>query len=150
MSEIFTRVEAEIKEAMKAKNADRLSALRMMKSALANKQIEDREKFSDAEAIKALQTLAKQRRESAEAFRAAGRDEQAAKEEAELAVVEEFLPAAASEADIERAVDEAIAESGASSAKEIGRVMPLAMSKLAGKTVDGKAVNAKVRSRLAE
>lgn len=148
MSEIFNRVEAEIKEAMKAKNADRLSALRMMKSALANKQIENREKFDDAEATKALQTLAKQRRESAEAFRAAGRDEQAAKEEAELAVVEEFLPASASPEEIAAAVDEAIAESGATSAKDIGRVMPLAMKKLAGKTVDGKAVNERVRSKL--
>jgi uncharacterized protein YqeY len=148
MSEIFNRVEAEIKEAMKAKNADRLSALRMMKSALANKQIENREKFDDAEATKALQTLAKQRRESAEAFRAAGRDEQAAKEEAELAVVDEFLPASASPEEIAAAVDEAIAESGATSARDIGRVMPLAMKKLAGKTVDGKAVNERVRARL--
>jgi uncharacterized protein YqeY len=148
MSEIFNRVEAEIKEAMKAKNADRLSALRMMKSALANKQIENREKFDDAEATKALQTLAKQRRESAEAFRAAGRDEQAAKEEAELAVVEEFLPASASAEEIAAAVDAAIAETGATSARDIGRVMPLAMKKLAGKTVDGKAVNERVRARL--
>ena len=148
MSEIFNRVDAEIKEAMKAKNADRLSALRMMKSALANKQIENRDAFDDAEATKALQTLAKQRRESAEAFRAAGRDEQAAKEEAELAVVEEFLPASASPEEIAAAVDEAIAESGATSAKDIGRVMPLAMKKLAGKTVDGKAVNERVRAKL--
>ena len=148
MSDIFTRVDAEIKEAMKAKNADRLSALRMMKSALANKQIEDREKFDEAEATKALQTLAKQRRESAEAFRAAGRDDQAAKEEAELAVVEEFLPASASPEEIAAAVDEAIAETGATSARDIGRVMPLAMKKLAGKTVDGRAVNERVRSRL--
>ena len=148
MSDILTRVDAEIKEAMKAKNADRLSALRMMKSALANKQIEDREKFDEAEATKALQTLAKQRRESAEAFRAAGRDDQAAKEEAELAVVEEFLPASASPEEIAAAVDEAIAETGATSARDIGRVMPLAMKKLAGKTVDGRAVNERVRSRL--
>lgn len=148
MSEIFTRVEAQIKEAMKARNADRLSALRMMKSALANKQIENRDTFDDAEAIKSLQTLAKQRRESADAFRAAGREEQALKEEAELVVVEEFLPASASDGDIDTAVDEAVAETGASSAKDIGKVMQAALKKLAGKTVDGKAVNARVRSKL--
>ena len=149
MSEILERVEAQIKEAMKARQADRLSALRMMKTALANKQIENREKFTDAEAVKALQTLAKQRRESADAFRGAGREQQAAKEEAELAVVEEFLPAAATDADIEAAVAEAVAETGASSMKDVGRVMPLAMKKLAGKTVDGKAVNERVRAKLA-
>jgi uncharacterized protein YqeY len=147
-SEIFDRVEAQMKEAMKAKQADRLSALRMMKTALANKQIENREKFTDAEAVKALQTLAKQRRESADAFRAAGREEQATKEEAELLVIEEFLPAAASDADVEAAVAEAIAETGATSMKDIGKVMPAAMKRLAGKTVDGKAVNEKVRAKL--
>lgn len=148
MNEIFDRVDAEMKEAMKARRADRLSALRMMKTALANKQIENREKFDDAEATKALQTLAKQRRESADAFRAAGREEQAAKEEAELAVIEEFLPAGATAEEIDAAVAEAIAETGASSARDIGRVMQAALKRLAGKTVDGKAVNERVRARL--
>lgn len=149
MSQIFDRVENEIREAMKARDAARLSALRMMKTALANKQIENREGFTEADAVKALQTLAKQRRESADAFRAAGREGSALKEEAELAVIEEYLPAAASEADIEAAVDEAIAETGATSARDIGKVMPAAMKRLAGKTVDGKAVNAAVRAKLA-
>ena len=148
MSEIFDRIEAEIKEAMKARNADRLSALRMMKAALANKQIDLREKFTDVEAVKVLQTVAKQRRESADAFRNAGREEQAAKEEAELGIVEEFLPAAATEADIAAAVAEAIAETGATTMKDMGRVMPAAMKRLAGKTVDGKAVNEAVRRTL--
>ena len=148
MSEIFDRIEAEIKEAMKARNADRLSALRMMKAALANKQIDLREKFTDVEAVKVLQTVAKQRRESADAFRNAGREEQAAKEEAELGIVEEFLPAAATEADIAAAVAEAIAETGATTMKDMGRVMPAAMKRLAGKTVDGKAVNEAVRRSL--
>ena len=144
----FEKIEAEIKTAMKARNADRLSALRMMKAALANKQIDLRERFTDDEATKVLQTVAKQRRESADAFRGAGREEQAAKEEAELAIVEEFLPAAPTEAEIEAAVAEAIAETGASSMKDVGRVMPAAMKRLAGKSVDGKAVNAAVRRRL--
>lgn len=148
MSEIFDRVEHEIREAMKARDAARLSALRMMKTALANKQIENREGFTEADAVKALQTLAKQRRESADAFRAAGREDSAVKEEAELAVIEEYLPAAASEADIEAAVAEAIAETGAKTMKDIGKVMPAAMKRLAGKTVDGKAVNAAVRAKL--
>ena len=148
MSEILTRVEAEMVTAMKAKAADRLSALRMMKTALKNRQIENREKFDDAEAVKALQTLAKQRRESADEFRKAGREEQALKEEAELRVVEEFLPAAATEAEIDAAVVEALAETGATSAKDIGKVMQAALKKLAGKTVDGKAVNARVRASL--
>lgn len=149
MSEIFDRVENEIREAMKARDAARLSALRMMKTALANKQIENREGFTEADAIKALQTLAKQRRESADAFRAAGREGSAVKEETELAVIEEYLPAAASEADIEAAVAEAITETGAETARDIGKVMPAAMKRLAGKTVDGKAVNAAVRAKLA-
>lgn len=148
MSALFDRVEAEIRDAMKARDAARLSALRMMKTALANKQIENREGFTEADAIKALQTLAKQRRESADAFRAADREDSALKEEAELAVIEEYLPASASEADIEAAVVEAIAETGATSARDIGKVMPAAMKRLAGKTVDGKAVNAAVRSKL--
>ncbi len=149
MSQIFDRVENEIREAMKARDAARLSALRMMKTALANKQIENREGFTEADAVKALQTLAKQRRESADAFRAAGREGSALKEEAELAVIEEYLPAAASEADIEAAVAEAISETGATSARDIGKVMPAAMKRLAGKTVDGKAVNSAVRAKLA-
>jgi uncharacterized protein YqeY len=142
------KIEAEIKDAMRARDAHRLSALRMMKAALANKQIDLREKFTDDEATKVLQTVAKQRRESADAFRAAGREEQAAKEESELAIVEEFLPAAPTGAEIEAAVAEAIAETGASSMKDVGRVMPAAMKKLSGKTVDGKAVNAVVRQKL--
>jgi uncharacterized protein len=148
MSDILKRVESEIVAAMKAKHAERLSALRMMKTSLTNKQIENREKFDDGEAIKALTTLAKQRRESADAFRAAGREEQASKEEAELAVVEEFLPAAASEAEIEAAVRGAMAETGAASAKDMGKVMQASMKRLAGKTVDGKALSARVRSLL--
>ena len=148
MSQIFDRVENEIREAMKARDAARLSALRMMKTALANKQIENREGFTEVDAVKALQTLAKQRRESADAFRAAGREGSAMKEEAELAVIEEYLPAAASEADIEAAVAAAIAETGAETARDIGKVMPAAMKRLAGKTVDGKAVNAAVRAKL--
>lgn len=148
MSEILQRVVHEITEAMKARQADRLSALRMMKTALHNRQIEDRDKFTDAEAIKTLQTLAKQRRESADAFRAGGREEMAIKEEAELAIIEQYLPASASADDIDAAVAAAIAESGATSARDIGKVMPLALGKLAGRTVDGKAVNAAVRAKL--
>ena len=148
MSDILKRVEDDMKAAMKAKQADRLSALRMMKTSLQRQAAEDPAKFDDAAATKALQTLAKQRRESAEEFRKHGREEQAAREEAELAVVEEYLPAAATEAEIEAAVAEAVAETGATSARDMGRVMQAALKRLAGKTVDGKAVSARVRSVL--
>lgn len=148
MSDILSTIESQIVVAMKAKDAGRLSALRMMKTALKNRQIEDREKFDDAEAVKALQTLAKQRRESADEFRKAGREDRALAEEAELAVVGEFLPASASDAELDEAVRAAVEETGATSAKDMGKVMQAAMKKLAGKTVDGKAVNARVRAAL--
>lgn len=147
-NKILETIDNEIKAAMKAQQAERLSALRMMKAALTHKMTENREKFDDAEAIKTLSTLAKQRRESAEAFRGAGRDEQADKEERELLVVEEFLPVPATEKEIQTAVDEAIAETGASSPKDMGRVMQAAMKRLTGKTVDGKVVSGHVRSAL--
>jgi uncharacterized protein YqeY len=148
MSEILSRVEREMVSAMKARQADRLSALRLMKTALTNRQIENRAKFDDAEATRALQTLAKQRREAADEFRKAGREDRAVKEEAELRVIEEFLPAAASEDEIDAAVAAAIAETGATSAKDIGKVMQAALKRLADKTVDGKAVSARVRALL--
>jgi hypothetical protein len=148
MSTTLVRIETEIVAAMKAKDASRLSALRMMKAALTHKRAEDPSSFDDATALKVLTTLAKQRRESIDAFRSAGRLEQAAAEEAELRVIAEFLPAAASRQEMEAAVRTAIAETGALSSKDIGRVMPVAQKALAGKTVDGKALSALVRELL--
>ena len=142
------RINEDLKNAMKNKEADRLSTLRMVKTALKNREIEKMAPLEDAEAIKVLQTLVKQRRDSAEQYRQAGRQELADRETAEIAMIEDYLPAAVDEATIARLVDETIAEVGATSAKEMGQVMKGVMAKLAGQTVDGKIVNQLVKARL--
>jgi uncharacterized protein YqeY len=145
---IVDQVDKDLVAAMKAKDELRLSTLRLMKSALKLKQVELNRALDDGHAAAVLRTLVKQRHESAEQYRKAGREALAAKEEAEVKIVEEYLPAAATEAEVEAAVAAAIAEVGASTAKDIGKVMKVAMAKLAGKNVDGKRVNEKVRARL--
>jgi uncharacterized protein YqeY len=140
---------ADIARAMKAKAATTLTALRMLKTALTNKSIEKGRTLDDAEELQVVNALVKQRRDSIEQFEAAGRHELAAKERAEIAVLETYLPPAASDADIAAAVEAAVAATGASSAKDMGKVMKAVMSALAGKTVDGKRVNELVRQRLA-
>jgi len=142
------RINEDLKNAMKNKEADRLSTLRMVKTALKNREIEKMAPLEDGEAIKVLQTLVKQRRDSAEQYRQAGRLELAEREMAEIAMIEGYLPAAVDEATIARLVDETIAEVGATSAKEMGLVMKGVMAKLAGQTVDGKVVNQLVKARL--
>lgn len=142
------RINEDLKNAMKNKEADRLSTLRMVKTAIKNREIEKMAPLEDAEAMKVLQTLVKQRRDSAEQYRQAGRNELAEREMAEITLIEEYLPAAVDEATIARLVDETIAEIGATSAKEMGLVMKGVMARLAGQTVDGKIVNQLVRSRL--
>jgi uncharacterized protein YqeY len=143
---IVERVERDLVAAMKAREELRLSVLRMMKSALKLKQVELTRPLEDSEALAILRTLLKQRHESAEQFRKGGREELAAKEEAEIKIVEEYLPAAASDEEIAVAVSAAIAETGAAGAKDLGRVMKAAMAKLAGRNVDGKRVNEKARA----
>ncbi len=145
---IVEKVEKDLVEALKAQEALRLSVLRMMKAALMNKKVELGKALDDAEAVAVLRTLAKQRRESVEAFRKGGRDDLADKEEAEIKIVEGYLPAAASDEEIESAVAAAIAETGASTAKDLGKVMKAAMAKLAGKNADGKRVNEQARAKL--
>ena len=142
------RINEDLKNAMKNKEADLLSTLRMVKTALKNREIEKMAPLEDAEAIKVLQTLVKQRRDSAEQYRQAGRQELADRETAEIAMIESYLPAAVDEATIARLVDETIAEVGATSAKEMGQVMKGVMAKLAGQTVDVKIVNQLVKARL--
>jgi uncharacterized protein YqeY len=134
--------------AMKAKDADKLSTLRMVKANLMNRQIDKGSELTDEEVQKALQSLVKQRRDSIEQYENAGRSELAAKEQAELSVIEAYLPQAATLEEIEAAVDEAVAESGASSMKDMGAVMKAAQAKLAGKSADGKAVSEAVRAKL--
>jgi uncharacterized protein YqeY len=142
------RINQDITAAMKAKESDRLSALRMVKTALKNKEIEKMAPLEDAEAIKILQSLVKQRRDSIEAYQAAGRAELAAKEAGEIKVIETYLPAALDEAALAKIVAETVAETGATSAKELGVVMKAVLAKLAGQTVDGKIVNQLVRAKL--
>lgn len=145
---IVEKIEKEIPVAMKSQEALKLSVLRMMKTALTNKKIELGKPLGDAEAMTVLRTLVKQRRESVEAYRMGRRDDLAEKEESEIKIVESFLPAAASEEEIDAAVATAIAETGASGPGDLGKVMKAAMAKLAGRNVDGKRVNEKVRAKL--
>jgi hypothetical protein len=145
---IVDQVEKDLLAAMKAHEELKLSVLRMMKAALVNKRIELGKALEDAEAMAVLRTLVKQRRESVEAFRKGGRNDLADKEEAEIKIVEAYLPAAASDEEIDAAVSAVIAETGASSVKDLGKVMKAAMAKLAGKNVDGKRVNERVRAKL--
>jgi len=142
------RINEDLKAAMKSKDSDRLSTLRMVKTALKNREIDKMEALTDEEAIKILQSLVKQRRDSIEQYQQAGRIELAEKEASEIKVIEEYLPAALDDAAIARVVEETIVETGASSMKEMGAVMKAVMAKLAGQTVDGKAVNQIVKSKL--
>jgi uncharacterized protein YqeY len=141
-------ITADLTAAMKAKDADTLSTLRMTKANLMNRQIEKGGELTDEEVIKALQSLVKQRRDSIEQYEKAGRTELAAKEAGEISVIEKYLPQAASAEEIKEAVYAAVSETGASSMKDMGQVMKAAMAKLAGKIADGKAVNEAVKAKL--
>jgi uncharacterized protein YqeY len=141
-------IEDEIKEAMKARDAERRDALRLIVNALKNSEKELQRPLSEDEELQVLQRERKKRLEAAEAFRSGGREEQAAKEEAELEVLEEFMPEPLSEEELERIVDDAIAENGATSLREMGRVMADVMPQIAGRA-DGSAVSQLVREKLA-
>jgi uncharacterized protein YqeY len=141
-------VSAAITEAMRRQDAPKLSALRMLKAALMNRSIEKGRDLDEPESRQVVGALVKQRRDSIEQFLKGGRKDLADKEAAEIGVLESYLPPAADPALIERAVAEAIAETGATSQKDIGRVMKAVMARLAGQTVDGKAVNEIVRRTL--
>ena len=142
------KIQTHITDAMKSKDAARLSCLRMMKSAVKNKEIEKMKPLEEGEVIAVLNTLVKQRKDSVEQFRKGGREELAQKEEAEIKIIEEYLPAAASDDDIRKAIDEAMQEIGASAIKEMGKVMKAAMARLAGKSADGSKVSALVKEKL--
>jgi uncharacterized protein len=142
------KVNADIAAAMKSKEAARLSALRMLKAAIMNKGIEKSHDLDDAEVTQVVSSLVKQRRDSIEQFEKAGRTDLVDKEKAEIAVLESYLPPAASSADIDAAVAEAIVETGATSVKDIGKVMKAVLPRLSGKHADGRAVNEAVRRKL--
>ncbi len=139
---------AEMTAAMKAKDADKLSTLRMVKANLMNRKIEKGGELTDEEVMKALQSLVKQRRDSIEQYENAGRSDLAAKEAVEIAVIEVYLPQAATAEEVEAAVAAAVAETGASSMKDMGNVMKAALAHLAGKSADGKMVSEAVKAKL--
>ena len=142
------KVAADITAAMKAKDAARLSALRMLKAAIMNKGVEKGRDLEDAEILQVVSSLVKQRRDSIEQFSKAGRTDLVDKETGEVAVLEAYLPPAVTAEEIDAAVTAAIAETGASTPKDMGKVMKAVMPKLAGKNADGKVVNEAVRRKL--
>src|SRR5271170_3808767 len=142
------RIEKDLTAAMREKNELRLSVLRMVKSALKYKEIDKKRTLDDLESLQVLQTLVKQRRESVEQFTKGGRKDLADKETKEIAIIEEYLPIAPSDAEIHRAVEDAIAEAGADSLKQMGAVVKAARARLEGKNVDAKVLSDKVRERL--
>ena len=139
---------ADIVTAMKAKDASRLTPLRMLKTALTNKSIEKGRALEAAEELQVVSQLVKQRRDSIEQFTRGGRKDLADKEQAEIVILDTYLPPSASDDEIGEAVAAAITETGATSQKDMGRVMKAVMAALAGKTVDGKRVNEAVRAKL--
>ncbi len=145
---IIDDVSKGIVEAMKAHEPVRLGALRLLKSALVNRSVEKGRPLEAAEERQVVMTLVKQRREAAEQFKQANRADLAERESAEIPILEGYLPARADEQAVEAAVDRAIADTGAKSPKDVGRVMKAAMALLAGQTVDGMTVNELVRRKL--
>ena len=142
------KVNTDIAAAMKSREPTRLSALRMLKAAIMNKGIEKSHDLDDAEVLQVVSTLVKQRRDSIEQFAKAGRTDLVNKESAEITILEEYLPPAASAEEIDAAIDAAIAETGAGSVKDMGKVMKAVMPRLAGKNADGRAINEAVRRKL--
>jgi uncharacterized protein len=142
------RVNTDITASMKAQDPRRLSALRMLKAAIMNRIVEKRHDLEDQEVLQVVAYLVKQRRDSIDQFAKAGRSDLVEKESGEIRVLEEYLPPSATVAEIDAAISAAISETGASSVKDMGKVMKAVMPKLAGKTADGKAVNEAVRRKL--
>jgi uncharacterized protein YqeY len=145
---LLERLQTDMVAAMKAKEELRLSAIRMLKSVLMKHKVDTMKELDEAEEMKILNSVMKQRRESADMFRKGGREDSALKEEAELKIIEGYMPAGASDEDIEAAIAAALAETGITSAKQMGVVMKAVQAKLVGKRVDGKALSEKVRTRL--
>ena len=145
---LLDEVTTAIADAMRKREPVRLGALRMLKAALMNREVERGRALDDGEAGQVVSSLVKQRKDSIEQFTKGGRQDLVDKEAAEIRVLESYLPPAADRADIDRAIAEAIAETGATSVKDMGRVMKAAMARLAGQSVDGKTVNELVKKKL--
>jgi uncharacterized protein YqeY len=144
------KIQKDLVVAMRAKDELRLNVLRGMKSAIKNKEVEKIRALDEAESIQILQTLVKQRKESIDQFTKGNRPELAEKETKELSIIQSYLPAAASETEMDAAITKAISETGASSAKQMGAVVKAAKVALEGKTVDGKVLSDRVRERLSK
>lgn len=143
------RISQDLTAAMRARDTTRLATLRMAKAALMNREVERGRALDDTESLQVIASLIKQRRDSIEQFRNGGREDLATKEAAELAVLEAYVPPAAGQAEIEAAIEAAIAETGAAGARDMGKVMKAVMARLQGATLDGKVVSDLVRKRLA-
>jgi uncharacterized protein len=141
-------IQKDMVQAMKAKDENRLGALRMIKSALKKQEVDSMKPLNEASEMQVMNTLLKQRRESAEMFRKGGREELASKEEAEIGIIESYLPSAPTDEELQAAVSAAISETGATSPKQMGAVMKAAQARLAGKRVDGKALSELVKHKL--
>ena len=142
------KIQAQMTDAMRNKDQLRLSCLRMMKTAVKNKEIEKMKPLDENEVIAVLNTLVKQRKDSIDQFRKGGREELAQKEEAEIRIIEEYLPAAASEQEIQQAIAQAMEETGAASMKDMGKVMKATLARLSGKSADGARVSQLVKDKL--
>ena len=142
------RVQTELADAMRRKDQLRLSVLRMMKAAIRNREVEKRKPLDETECQQVFSTLIKQRRDSVEQYRKGRREDLAEKEEAGIRILEQYLPAPVGESEVEAAIEAAISGTGATSAKQVGAVMKATLARLAGRRVDGKQVNEKVRARL--
>ena len=142
------QITSDLTTAMKAKDAERVSTLRMMRAAILNAEKSGGGEVSDEQVTKSLQSLVKQRRDAMEQYEKANRPDLAEKEKSEAAIIEEYLPKAASQEEVNAAVAEAVAETGASSAKDMGLVMKAAMAKLAGKNAEGRMVSDAVKAKL--
>ena len=145
---LFERIGKDITAAMKARDQGRLAPLRMAKAALMNREVEKGRALDEAESEQVIGSLIKQRRDSIEQFTNGGRQDLAARETAEVGILEAYLPPPVDATQVEAAVDQAIAETGAVSVKDLGRVMKAVMARLAGQTVDGKVINELVRRKL--
>ncbi len=148
MPSLFDTVTTEIAEAMRRKDQASLAPLRMLKAALMNKEVEKGRSLDEAESLQVVGALVKQRRDSADQFSGAGRQELADREIAEIRFLERFLPPAADATAMAAAIEAAVAETGATTAKDMGRVMKATMARLAGLSVDGRALSDAVKKRL--
>jgi uncharacterized protein len=145
---LIDQVQQDMVAAMKSREEARLSALRMIKAALMKAKVDSPKPLDEAAEMQILKQLIKQRIDAADMFRKAGRNEQADKEEAERVLIETYLPATASDAELDAAIEAAMSETGATALKQMGVVMKSAQAKLVGKTVDGKLLSDKVKARL--